>query len=475
MKTAFRRNFFTYTIILLAALLLVSISFQALVRNFLTEKAYEDLKKDCAVLSRTASVYCADSSVYNRDFLVTLSVAASVSGNDAVICDARGKILLCSVSPMGCIHQGLSITSEEYLDQVMTEEFVVSSGLVEGLYDEARYVVSTAIRDGNNRVLGIVLLSTPMSATLAVLEKMSDIYLLVSILVLLFAVVIMTIYTRKNSLPLRDMAKTAYAFGHGNLRARAQVPEDSPDEIQELALAFNNMAQSLEKSEQGRKDFVANVSHELKTPMTTIGGYIDGILDGTIPEEKQHHYLQIVSSETRRPSRLVRSMLDVSRLQEETIPEEKKTRFDLSECAGQVLLSFEQRINAKQLQVEVAMPEHPVITFACEDYITQILYNLLDNAVKFSPQGGILALRIRLGSNKVYVSIANDGPTIPAKELPLLFDRFHKLDKSRSENREGWGLGLYIVKTLVCSHGEDISVTSAEGKTEFTFTLPLVN
>ena len=209
--------------------------------------------------------------------------------------------------------------------------------------------------------------------------------------------------------------------------------------------------------------------------MTTIGGYVDGILDGTIPPEKSRHYMQIVSDETKRLSRLVRSMLDISQLQSEAgIPAEKRTRFDLSETIGQVLLTFEQKITAKNLNVEVDMPPHPVYTNANRDYITQVVYNLLDNAVKFCPENATVGIRLREARGKVYVSVYNDGKTIPAEELPLVFDRFHKLDKSRSENRDGWGLGLYIVKTIVCSHGENISVTSRDGRTEFTFTMPLV-
>ena len=148
---------------------------------------------------------------------------------------------------------------------------------------------------------------------------------------------------------------------------------------------------------------------------------------------------------------------------------------DLEECAGQMLITFEQKITSKNLNVDVDMPLHPVYTIANQDYISQVIYNLLDNAVKFCPEGGTLGLKIREGGNKAYVSISNDGETIPPEELPLVFDRFHKLDKSRSQNRDGWGLGLYIVKTIVCSHGEKISVTSRDGKTEFTFTMPLVN
>jgi signal transduction histidine kinase len=210
--------------------------------------------------------------------------------------------------------------------------------------------------------------------------------------------------------------------------------------------------------------------------MTTISGMVDGILDGTIPEEKQRHYMQLVSDETKRLSRLVRSMLDISRLQDQGgIPEEKKTRFDICECAGQVLITFEQKINAKKIDVQVNMPEYPVYAYANQDYIIQVIYNLLDNAVKFCPEEGTLGLRIRMGDEKLYLSVSNSGTTIPPEELPLVFDRFHKLDKSRSQNRDGWGLGLYIVKTIIDSHGENISVSSTGGTTEFTFTLPLVN
>ena len=140
-----------------------------------------------------------------------------------------------------------------------------------------------------------------------------------------------------------------------------------------------------------------------------------------------------------------------------------------------MLFRSEQTINDKGLEVEVEMPEHPMYTRADPDAVTQVIYNLLDNAVKFCPKGGTLGLQIQEGGGKIYTSVSNSGATIPPEELPLVFDRFHKLDKSRSKNRDGWGLGLYIVKTLVCSHGEDISVTSQNGRTTFTFTMPLVN
>ena len=475
MRSTFSRTFFPAAIILLAALLLVGTSFQALAHNYMAEQTIESLKSDGSAIAHLAAAYYTENSLTDRNFLVNLTIASEVSGADAVICDTSGRLVLCSDAPLGCQHQGLVI-SQTYLRQVLSSQYVSSTGLIQGLYPESRYVVALPILATGNVPIGIVIVSTPMTDSLATLKRMSEIYLTVSLLVVLISVVVMTFLARQQSTPLRDMAKAASAFGHGDLEARVHVQKHSTEEIRELSLAFNNMASSLQKSEYQRQEFVANVSHELKTPMTTIGGYVDGMLDGTIPPEQHRHYMQIVSDETKRLSRLVRSMLDISQLQnQEGISEENKTRFDVLECAGQVLITFEQKILTKGVNVLVDFPEHPVYTLANQDYITQVIYNLLDNAVKFCPSGGDLGLTIREGSQKIYVSISNHGETIPPEELPLVFDRFHKLDKSRSRNSDGWGLGLYIVKTIICSHGEDISVSSKDGKTEFTFTLPLVN
>ena len=464
MKTTFSRLFSTTVIMLLLGMLLLGGSFRLLVKNYMKEEAVESLQSDGQVIADLASVYFSEGSDYSMYFLINLDVATKVSDADAVVCDSAGRIIICSDSPQGCDHQGKFI-SQSYLQQVYENGGAVHTGVFTGLYEDNRYVVATPIVDADTGVnLGIVIVSSPTASTDTIMGRISDIFLFVALLVVLISSVLMTIFAKQQSEPLRHMAQVASDFGHGNLTARVEVEGSITEEVEELALAFNNMASSIQKSEYQRQEFVANVSHELKTPMTTISGYVDGILDGTIPPERSRHYLQIVSDETKRLSRLVRSMLDISQLQDQAgIPEDKKSRFAVEECAGQVLISFEKKINVKILNVDVDMPEHPVYTRANEDYITQVIYNLLDNAVKFSPTEGTLGLTIREGGGKVYVSVSNQGDTIPPDELPLVFDRFHKLDKSRSKNRDGWGLGLYIVKTIVCSHGEDISVTSRDG------------
>ena len=475
MKTAFSRTFATAAVILMLALVVIGTAFQALVKDYLTDTALEGLQDNARAVANLAYAYNSDGTLNNRQLMVNLDIISQVSGADAIICSSSGRILMCSNALEGCNHQGLHF-NREYVDKVIQNGGDAAIGTIRDLYDESRYVVSAPIVDAESgTALGLVIVSRPVGQTAAVLDRISNIFSIVSVLVIGLAFIAMTIFARHQSNPLKELANAARSFGHGDLDARVKLDGDYPEEVEDLALAFNNMAQELQKSEYQRQEFVANVSHELKTPMTTISGYVDGILDGTIPETRRDYYLQIVSDETKRLSRLVRSMLDISQLQSQDIPEEKKMHFDLEEVMGQVLITFEKKITDKHLDVDVEMPEHPVFTFASQDMVTQVVYNLIDNAVKFCPEGGTLGLKIKSGGNKIYISVSNEGETIPPEELPLVFDRFHKTDKSRSQNRDGWGLGLYIVKTIVCSHGENISVSSRDGKTEFTFTMPLVN
>ena len=474
MRSTQSRNFYTAVLVFLMALLILGIALRYMVSDYLADEAFAQLDNNCQVLSELTAAYYTDGSVSNMQFILNMDVVSRISGSDVIICSPTGRILICSDSPGGCIHQSLSF-STDYISRVSAGDRH-DVGILRDLYTEERYISAAPVLNESGEFLGLVVVSIPMSHTHAVVERFSLLLIIGSVTVFLLGIGIFAYFSRRNGNPLTEMAKTAQAFGHGDLDARVKLDGHCPEEVEELALAFNNMASSLQKSEYQRQEFVANVSHELKTPMTTISGYVDGILDGTIPPERSRHYMQLVSDETKRLSRLVRSMLDISMLQSQgRIPEEKMTRFDMAECVGQMLITFEQKILAKKLEVSVDFPEHSVHTIANRDYISQVIYNLIDNAVKFCPEGGTLSLQIRESDEKLYISVANTGTPIPPEELPLLFDRFHKTDKSRTQDRDGWGLGLYIVKTIVGYHGEDISVTSQNDRTEFTFTLPIAN
>ncbi len=478
MRTTFSRLFSVTALIVLVAVVGLGMSFRVMVKNYLAAEQQEALQAKAATVTELTADYAGFASAYGLDvstkFHKTLSFASQFSQTDILVCDTQGQVITCSCQEFWCRHIGLYL-DPDYVQEVLLHGEDSRTGILTNVYEENRYLVARVCTMSDGSVGGLVIASEPVQGTGQILSQMTQIFVFVALIVLLLTVMCFSIFTQNLCRPLKAMANAAREFGHGNLKARVETGGDYTQEIDELAVAFNNMASSLEQSEYQRQEFVANVSHELKTPMTTIGGYVDGILDGTIPPERERKYLTLVSGEVKRLSRLVRSMLDVSRLQDQGIPPEKMVRFDVAECLGQVLITFEQKINDKGLDVAVDFPEYPVYAQGDLDVITQVAYNLIDNAVKFCPSGGQLGLTLRASGSKVYVSVSNTGDTIPPEELPLVFDRFHKIDKSRSLNREGWGLGLYIVKTIICSHGEDISVTSRDGKTEFTFTLAGVN
>ena len=474
MKSNFGRTFFPAVISVVSALLALGLLLQMLIQDDIEKKASETLKKDAIIVSKLAEAYNKAGVNEPHHFFLNIELLASTTDTDIVICDPEGFLRLCSDAPMGCEHQGLMV-NPILMERVNREGIFVEKGIVGGLYQENRYMVCSSMIYADRTMPGMVIVSAPVERFAAQGDSFNALYIYGSLLVFALCVTVLSLFARHSSRPLNELNRAAVAFGHGNLDTRVEIDPAAPKDVQELALSFNNMADSLQKSEYRRQEFVANVSHELKTPMTTIAGFADGILDGTIPAQKQEYYLQLISQETKRLNRLVRSMLDVSKLHEqEGIPDEQKTQFEITDCVGRVLLTFEQKILSKKLDVQVDFPDYPLYTSAQEDQIVQVIYNLLDNAVKFCPEEGVLGLQITEQGSKIYVSISNTGPTIPPAELPLVFDRFHKIDKSRTE-RDGWGLGLYIVKTIVCAHGEDLSVTSKDDKTEFTFTLPLIH
>jgi len=271
--------------------------------------------------------------------------------------------------------------------------------------------------------------------------------------------------------PLQQMLAATDRFSHGDFTQ--QVPVESNDELGQLAVSLNAMANYLSSSEAMRRSFVANVSHELKTPMTTISGFVDGILDGTIPPEKQSYYLQIVSNETKRLSRLVRSMLSISRIE---AGEMKFTPqpVDLSDILCRTVFTFEPRIEEKKLEI-LGLDADRTMVWGDADMVHQVVYNLVENAVKFVNEGGYIEFSFRNENGMVITSVKNSGEGIPEEELPRLFERFYKSDKSRGLDKTGVGLGLYIVKTILGALGGEIFVSSVVGQyCTFAFSLPEV-
>lgn len=474
MKTTFSRQFAMIAALLLLCLLITGVSFRFLMLGTIESQNQQTMIRDAEAVAELAEAYDSVGDLQNNfDFHISLSLFTKVGDAEALLCDTDGVIRICSCEKFSCDHIGQSV-DPVLLAEIQKDGSWYEETTLSGIYDEPRYLAGQTLFASDGEQIGYVLVSAPMAQTKNFMLRSSTLFFYVAIAVLVVSMLAASFLSRMQVRPLGQMADAARRFGRGELSVRVEESPKNTSEINDLARAFNTMVDSLESSERRRQEFVANVSHELKTPMTTIGGYIDGMLDGTIPPEKQQHYMQIVSGEVRRLSRLVRNMLDISRLQAMGVEESRMTRFDLGELMSDVIITFEQKINGKGLNVDVELPDRPVWVKAERDGITQIVYNLLDNAIKFCPQGGKLGLFLALEGGKAKVTVQNTGPTIDPNELPLLFDRFHKADKSRSADREGWGLGLYIAKTIVGAYGGDIWATSENGVTNFIFTLPTV-
>lgn len=278
------------------------------------------------------------------------------------------------------------------------------------------------------------------------------------------------VFSYTQSKQLKQMSIQAKKFAKGDFSGR--IPVKGKDEVGQLTQAFNDMADALDKEESVRRDFIANISHELKTPMTTIAGFIDGILDGTIPESKQKHYLTIVSEEISRLSGLVASMLSLARIDsgKTTI---YKTKFSLISTIVNILLTFEDRLEKKEIEIIGLESADGLSIYGDQALLHQVLYNLIENATKFTPQGGTITFHAESKGDKLYFSVTNTGKGISKEDLPFIFDKFYKTDKSRSEDKKSMGLGLYLVKTIVNLHGGEITVTSEIDKeTCFAFWIP---
>lgn len=472
MKSTFARQFALTSGMILLSFCILGGGFLGLINTYLLNEKERTLSTNANEIADLAVAYSTDSEMEGSwNLLMSLSLASRVSSTDSIITDEKGVVILCSCKQIPCRHIG-EYVDNEFLKNVTANGEYYAAGTLTGIYQDQRYIYGKQIVSmKTGEVIGYVIVSSGISETRAFLTKFSNLFLSTAIFVLLISFMATLFIARRQAKPLKEMAEAARRFAHGDFNCRVRT-YGREDEVGDLAVAFNNMAWSLEKSESMRREFIANISHELKTPMTTISGYVDGILDGTIPKEKEEQYLQVVSAEVKRLSRLVRKMLDVSQLQSEEM-QTKRERFNLTEVMSQALLSFEHKINGKKLDVDLTLPEDPVYVMGDRDSIMQVLYNLLDNAIKFAYEGSVLGLHLNQKGNKAIVSVQNMGNDISPEEQSLIFDRFHKTDQSRSIDKDGVGLGLYIVKTILNNHNEDISVSSENKITTFQFTLSL--
>ena len=463
------QQMFITTGMVLLTLALLGAAFFSLSYNYARGERNQELQEKAHVVAVYSRDFLDETQpLGSKDVLRLTGFAASVSDVNFLICATDGTVLLSTDESL----DGEAALPESVMSTLFREgDFAKKTDL--GLYERSRFVVGVPVlgKDGAT-ALGAVFAVASTTSMDTMWQAFLGLFLMTAMVVLMIAFAVCSVTTMRQIKPIREMAQATRLYAEGDFDVRMKDYGRS-DEIGELAASFNRMAETLQQTERKRRDFIANISHELKTPMTTIAGYTDGILDGTIPPESEKQYLQIISDESRRLSRLVRRMLDVSQLQVMD-PLKSGSRFDVCESMRRVLISMEKKITDRHLDVEADIPEEPILVRGDNDMITQVIYNLLENAAKFARTGTALYLGVTTAADgKAYVTVRNLGDTIPADELPKLFERFHKSDKSRSEDKDGVGLGLYIVKTILEQHKEQIQVTSENGVTTFRFSLSL--
>lgn len=322
---------------------------------------------------------------------------------------------------------------------------------------------------GNYSTHGYVLIHLPVSEIMTIRDRVLNILYISSCIIFGLSLIILLVFTLTVYFPLRKITEAANRYAEGDLKHRLTL--HTQDEMGYLAATMNYMAEKLDKSEEYQKNFIANVSHDFRSPLTSIKGYLEAILDGTIPPEMQDQYLQRVISETERLNKLTQGLLTLNSLDQKNLL--SRSDFDLNLVIKETAASFEGTCNAKNIILDLTFSHSSTMVYADLGEIQQVLYNLIDNAIKFSHPDSTIYIQTAIKYEKVFVSVKDTGIGIPKDSLKKIWERFYKTDLSRGKDKKGTGLGLSIVKEIIQNHGETIEVISTEGVgTEFIFTLP---
>lgn len=489
-STLFKRFFLLTSAVLLISFIFVGSSLMLLVSTYWSDEKLELLKENTvSVAENTSDALSSTSTVVGgRGAIIVIcnnlrQISKAIDA-DIFIVNTTGDVVYCkeilqsnlAIYTGPCIvHNGYRI-SEKIMENSL-KEVCSGTGYLDGCLSKLSFIVSAPVKVEDKTVAVIFATQSLTDGLRPYVVAILKMFLLTALIALLISFLATYALTARMTKPLREMSVAAKQYAKGDFSQRIVTKPgflfDRGDEIFDLVNAFNSMAQALATLETSRRSFVANVSHELKTPMTSIGGFIDGILDGTIDDDKRDQYLKIVSDEVKRLSRLVTGMLNMSKIEsgEFTL---NPCEFDISDMIVTTLISFEQIIENKNIEIRGLDSVEPNPVFADRDMINQVVYNLIDNAVKFTPNDGYIEISSNRDSEKIIVRIRNSGQGIESEELGKVFERFYKVDKSRSYDTKGAGMGLFIVKTIVELHSGSIKALSTPGEhTDFIFWLPI--
>ena len=390
-----------------------------------------------------------------------------LTGIDVGICDSN-NLLYVSTEGFGKIVVDNKVNIDnKYLSKLKKAQVLKYGELVQNNGKNRDVYLEPIINNG--KYIGIIAMT--LSNNENTLFKAYKIIWISTLITLLIALIFINYFTKRQLIyPLKEIYLVANKLARGDVNQRIAVK--STDEIGELAKSFNLMAESLEAVDSNRRDFISNVSHELRSPITSMKGFIAGMLDGVIPKDKENYYLKLVYDEINRLSRLVNDLLDISSME---VGKFKLTimEVDINEIVKRCLLNLESKVNSAGIRINVTLENEHLYVYADSDRIMQVLTNLLDNAIKYGKEDGVIDVSTRIKGPKVHISVYNSGPQMTEEEMPHVWDRFYKSDKSRT-NKESTGLGLPIVRLIMTQHKEDVWVRNEREGVVFTFTLAKV-
>lgn len=465
----FLKMIVTYFCIIISTLTMLGVLLSFLLNNYLVYNKQMEMLVKSSDISELVRPFL----VEKRDpaYLVDLLNRADKKlGTEIWVIDPRGGVIAASADQK--MHEGDLIAQEDILELQQGKVSIRQGN--SPVYNETVLWVIEPV-ENNNRVIGGVIVYSPIIGITQTMIKVRNLFLYSAVVSLIFSTVVVYFLSKYVTGPLQDMNRVAQQLACGKLTERVNIKQ--ADEIGDLAKAFNYMAGQIEKQEKMRRDFVADVSHELRSPLTNIQGFIEAMMDGKDKTvEDRSRYLGIIHKETLRVSRLVIELLDLARFDAGTVVSDRKP-MDILDVVSNSINKVNPFLQEKNLSLVLNKPEpyQPLMVNANQDRIEQVITNLLDNAIRYAPTASQIQINVRLENGNVAVTVADQGDGIIAEDIPLIWERFYKVDKSRSRGEGGTGLGLAIVKKIVESFGGQVRVASERGQgTEIGFDLPVL-
>lgn len=465
-KTLYLKFVLGYLIFGFFGFLVVATFVSSMTLEHLKREKADSLYKEATLIANTYASDLYSSNVSLEEVKKQLDALSTYLSSQIWIINPSGRIIMTTETPLDVNHE----SRVENFDSTITADSFYTVGDFFGCFQEEMLSVFAPITS-NFKVQGYVVIHIPMANIRASSESLLNISYIMLVIFFLLSLIILIFFTEMVYLPLRKITAATEQYAAGNLHYEFQV--DSEDEIGYLAASLSLMASEIARAEDNQKKFIANVSHDFRSPLTSIKGYLEAMLDGTIPPELHEKYLGIVLNETERLTKLTNSLLTLNNLNMKGMILEKSV-FDLNSVIRSTAASFEGTCQQKHIGIELLLTGDRMPVLADKSKIEQVLYNLLDNAIKFSHPDSAIRIETNEKHGKVFVSVKDSGIGIPKDSLRLIFDRFYKTDLSRGKDKKGTGLGLSITKEIIQAHNENINVISTEGVgSEFIFSLPV--